>query len=132
MQSIPVDVRRAESTARDAVDELEQDLRRARRLAGFLDARFEIAGVKFGFDALIGLLPVVGDIASTSIGLYLLYLAKKHRMGPVVLGRMAGNLLIDWLVGLIPVLGDFLDVFYRAHLKNLAIFEAAAARRRRA
>lgn len=138
MSTVSVKVRRvepieAQATAnpREApsVDELERDLRRARVLAWLLDARFSIGKIRFGLDAIVGLIPAVGDTLTALAGGYLVYLAWKHRMGRHVIAAMVGNLLFDWLVGLVPWLGDMFDVMFKAHLRNLRIFEKAAAMR---
>src|SRR5205085_10765540 len=99
------------------------------KLATLLDAQFEIAGVKVGWDAIVGAVPVVGDIATAIVGAYPIYIARKHKLGRMLQARMALNLLIDWGVGEIPVLGDVFDVFYRANLKNADLLESAARNR---
>jgi hypothetical protein len=114
-----------------AAPDLESDLQRARQLANLLDARFEIAGIKVGMDSIVGLIPGVGDVAMTVVGLYPLYLARRHGLGRWVTTKMAGNLAIDFVVGAIPLAGDVFDLFYKANLKNLALLEKAAEARRR-
>ena len=111
--------------------DLEADLRRARVLANWLDAKFEIMGVKFGADSLIGLVPVVGDTLTALASSYLIYVARRHNLGTVVQSRMAFNILVDWLPGLVPVVGDLIDVAYKANLKNLKLLEAAAEKKLR-
>jgi hypothetical protein len=108
--------------------ELEADLARVRQLATLLDAQFEIAGIKFGLDAIVGLVPVVGDIAAALVGTYPLYVARKHNLSKFVRARMVSNLLIDWAVGSIPVIGDVVDVGFKAHLKNADLLEKAVAK----
>jgi hypothetical protein len=106
--------------------ELEADLARVRQVAKLLDSQFEIAGVKFGWDSIVGLVPVVGDIAMALVGTYPLYVARKHNLGRFIRARMISNLLIDWAIGSVPLVGDFIDVGYKAHLKNAALLEKAA------
>jgi len=120
-----VNVRRVEQPA----GVLEADLERARKLARALDSQFEIAGFRFGWDAIVGLVPVAGDVATMLIGLYPLLIARKHNLGKFVQTRMATNLLIDWAVGSVPLVGDVFDATYKAHLKNLVLLERAAERR---
>jgi hypothetical protein len=110
---------------------LDADLNRARRLATLLDSRFQVAGIKFGLEGIIGLLPVVGDTIGTAIGLYPLYLAQRHNLGTGVKARMAANLALDWAVGLVPLLGDLFDIAYKANLKNFALLENAITRKLR-
>ena len=110
--------------------ELEADLARVRQLATLLDAQFEIGGIKFGLDAIVGLVPVVGDIATALIGTYPLYVARKHNLGKFVRARMVSNLLIDWAVGAVPLVGDVFDVGFKAHLKNAELLEKAVEKHR--
>jgi hypothetical protein len=106
--------------------ELEADLARVRTLATWLDSQFEVAGIKFGFDAIIGLIPGIGDTVTSLIALYPLWIAKRHNLGKALQMRMALNVAIDFLPGLIPVVGDVIDVMYKANLKNLKLLERAA------
>jgi hypothetical protein len=105
------------------------DLARVRTLATWLDSQFEVAGVKFGFDAIIGLVPGVGDTITSLIGLYPIWIAKRHGLGKGLQARMAFNVLVDWLPGLVPVVGDLIDVLYKANLKNLKLLEQAVEKR---
>lgn len=113
----------------DAEATLRRDLARADHLADLLDDRFEIAGIKFGLDFLIGLLPVAGDAATTAVGLYPVFLAYKHKLGGLLVGRMLWNLLLDFLVGLIPLLGDVGDLAFKANRRNYELFKKAADKR---
>src|SRR4051812_44146516 len=126
MATIAVNVRRKEAGESD----LATDLQRARMLANLLDAEFEFAGVKFGLDPIIGLVPVVGDTISLIAGLYPLYLARKHNLGKSVELRMAANLAIDYFGGLIPIVGDAFDVAFKANLMNVDLLEKAAKKSR--
>ena len=113
-----------------AAPDLEADLLRARKLAYLLDAQFSVAGVQFGLDALVGLIPGIGDTLTALAAMYPIYVARRHNLGKNVQVRMAVNVLIDWLPGLIPVVGDLIDVAYKANLKNLKLLERAAERKR--
>ena len=109
---------------------LERDLNRVRRLARALDDQFSLAGIKFGWDSIIGLIPGLGDAATTTLSLYPIFLAHRHGLGVGVIFRMLWNVLLDFLIGLMPVIGDLLDIGFKANRKNLAIFEKAAHKRR--
>ena len=111
--------------------DLEADIQRVRVLAKLLDAQFQIGGYRFGWDAIIGLVPVVGDIATAAIGLYPIHIARKHKLGRLLEARMSANLLLDWAVGAIPIIGDVFDVAFKANLKNLALLDRAASQRSR-
>ena len=122
MQSIAV----AAPTSRPL--DLQADLRRARWLANWLDAKFRLFGIRFGLEGIVGFVPVVGDTLGIVAGLYPIYLAMKHRLGRQVQLLMALNLLIEWLIGVTPVLGDLADIWYKANLRNLALLEKAASK----
>ena len=127
METVTVNVHRVEPAAPD----LDVDLERARKLAYLLDAQFSIAGVQFGLDPLIGLIPVVGDTIAAIAALYPIWVARRHNLGTTVQARMAINVVMDWLPGMIPVVGDLIDVAYKANLKNLKLLEQAAAKKLR-
>ena len=125
---VRVEARRAGTVAGSVGSaELDRDVQRVKRLARWMDARFSLFGVKVGLDSIIGLVPIVGDTATSLIGLYPLHVARKHGLPPEVQLRMAGNVLADWVVGLIPLAGDLFDVAYKANLKNAELLEQAAA-----
>jgi len=124
MASIAVQVQR--HWDRDAASDLEADLARAKRLATLLDAQFSIAGFKFGLDAIIGLVPGVGDTVALLAGLYPIHVARKHKLGRDVEHRMIVNLAIDYFGGVIPLVGDLFDATFKANLKNVALLEKAA------
>jgi hypothetical protein len=106
-----------------AAGDIPADLRRARLLAELLDSEFELAGIRFGLDALVGLVPVIGDTVALLTGLYPLYLARNHSLPNRALARMLGNLAIDYIGGLLPILGDVFDIAFKANLRNLRILE---------
>jgi hypothetical protein len=106
-----------------------EDLARVRKLAELLDSKFSLMGIRFGVDALVGLIPVVGDSITTLIGLYPIYVAQQHKISFFIRGRMFVNLLADWLIGLVPLVGDIFDVGFKANLKNLRLLEKAMEER---
>jgi hypothetical protein len=113
-----------------AATDLATDLTRARWLAKMLDARFSIAGVRFGFDAIIGLVPGFGDAFTLLAALYPMYLVRKHGLPRRFLRKMLRNAVIDAVGGLVPVVGDLFDVYFKANLKNLALLEEAVRAKR--
>ncbi|XHC26388.1 DUF4112 domain-containing protein [Phycisphaerales bacterium ac7] len=110
---------------------MERAQHRADALAKFLDSRFRLPGtsVRFGWDAIVSVLPLAGDTIMLVIGLYPVYEALRLRLGIGVALRMLFNLLIDWLVGLFPVIGVVPDVWYKANVRNAALLAKAIARR---
>jgi hypothetical protein len=128
METVTVNARRVGE--KPSAADLDTDLARARRFAYLMDAEFSVAGVQFGLDALVGLIPGIGDTLTALASIYPIWIAKKHDLGKNVQVRMAVNVLIDWLPGLIPVVGDLIDVAYKSNLKNLKLLERAAERKR--
>lgn len=111
------------------VEVMDQRLEPLRRLARQLENRFRIPGtpIRFGLDALIGLVPGAGDALTALTGSYALFLGTKLGAPPSVLLRMLANLAIDALVGAIPLLGDVFDVGWRATTRNLNLLERYVA-----
>jgi len=83
--------------------------------------------VGVGLDALIGLIPGVGDLLGSSLSSVIVFDAVRNRVPVPVLARMGLNLIVDALLGLIPGVGDLLDVAHRANRKNLRLLERALA-----
>jgi hypothetical protein len=102
------------------------------QLAWLLDAKFRLPGtsIRFGIDAIAGLLPVVGDLPMGVIQAGLIGLAMHHYKLPKgVIGRMVFNVLLDTTVGSIPILGTIFDVGYKANLKNVNLMREGIARK---
>ena len=93
------------------------------RLAHWLDSVFEIPGIRlrFGIDALLGLLPGVGDTASALASAYILQAAAKFGVSRVTIARMTLNIVVDLMVGAIPIVGDLFDVYWKANRKNVQL-----------
>lgn len=104
-------------------------LRRARRVATVLDdaVTIPVIDVKIGLDALVGLLPVSGDIAAAVCSLYIVFEAVRSGVPRAVVARMLLNVAVDTVVGSIPVVGDLFDVFWKANRRNVRLFERAVA-----
>jgi hypothetical protein len=102
------------------------------RLATLMDSQFKVPGlpIRFGYDAIIGLVPVVGDSVTVVMGAAMLMEARRLRLGWDVRLMMVGNLVTDWLIGLVPVADVALDVWFKAHKRNLALLREAVAKRR--
>jgi len=79
--------------------------------------------IGLGLDALIGLIPGVGDAAGSVISGVILVDAVRHRVPLAVLALMGWNLVLDALLGLLPGVGDVADAAHRANLKNLRLLE---------
>ena len=100
-------------------------------LANLMDSAFVIPGTKItvGLDAVIGLLPVVGDTLSVLVSSYIV--KEAHRLGVPghVKLRMGGNIFMDWLIGLVPLAGDLFDIGWKANRKNVELIRRHIAKR---
>lgn len=74
-----------------------------------------------GLDSIVGLIPVVGDIITAAMGLYIVWEARNLGMSKFQLARMAGNVGFDTLLGAVPLVGDVFDFFWRSNSRNLKI-----------
>ncbi len=107
-----------------------QDLK---RLAELMDSKYRGPfGFRFGWDGLIGLFPVVGNIVTTCVSLYIIIRAAFLGCPPVVIARMGLNLLIDNIFDWVPILGNIFDFMWRANNKNISLLEAYLANPRKA
>ena len=97
--------------------------RRIDMMEAVLEGLFVIPGTKrrVGMDSLIGLVPVVGDIATAAMGAWIVWEARNLGLSKWQLTRMASNVGVDTLVGAIPFAGDIFDFLYKSDTKNLRI-----------
>jgi hypothetical protein len=109
---------------------------RVERVAQLMDTAVRIPGTNIGVgaDALIGLIPGVGNLATTLVSAFIVYEARRLGVSRFTLLRMAGNVGLDALVSSVPVLGNVADVFFRSNRRNVELlrrhFDEAAARAR--
>jgi hypothetical protein len=116
-----------DSTVERYVDtEIEAAVARVEAVARLMDGLFEIPGtrVRVGLDAIIGLVPVVGDLISQIVSSYIIWEARQLGVSRFTMARMVANSAIDTVVGIVPLVGDAFDVAFRANLKNLALLKA--------
>ena len=117
--------------------ETSESLARVRALSRVLDTAIHIPGtsLRFGLDALIGLVPGVGDVVGAGMSGFIILSAARLGSPVPVLLRMLLNVGIDTIVGAVPLLGDIFDAAWRANTRNTALLErhlAAPAATRRA
>jgi len=108
---------------RGPASEVDEAISRLDALATVMDSLVTIPGtkVRIGVDALLGLVPVIGDIASQAISGYLIWEARRLGASKLVIGRMIANSAVDTVVGAVPFLGDAFDVAFRANKRNVAL-----------
>ena len=98
------------------------------RLGWLLDDLFRIPilGWRIGLDALVGLIPGIGDTATTVASLYVLGSAVRYRVPKITLLRMGLNLGIDYALGSLPLVGDLFDAWWKSNQKNVELLRQRA------
>ena len=112
----------------------EQRIAALRRIAELLDSAFLVPGTNYrvGLDPIIGLIPMIGDLASPIFTIGLLWQAYDLGIPKVVQLRMLFNAGIDALIGAVPFIGDLFDFGWKANEWNLALLELHAYEERHA
>ena len=97
-------------------------------LAWLMDDLFRVPvlGWRFGLDALIGLVPGLGDISTTVVSFYILAAAVRYRVPKITMLRMGLNILIDYVGGALPFVGDLADAWWKSNRKNLELLQKRA------
>ena len=112
---------RRERTRAEADRSLEQ-------LSRWMDGLFRVPGTgwRFGLDALVGLVPGVGDLATTAVSFYILASGARYRVPKVTLLRMGMNIGLDFLLGVVPVVGDLFDFAWKSNEMNMELIRKRA------
>lgn len=97
------------------------------RLAWLLDNSIHIPGINYriGLDAVIGLIPGLGDAAGLIVSSFIVLQAIRLRAPRAILTRMVFNIVMEALIGLIPVLGDLFDATFKANARNVRLLRLA-------
>lgn len=105
--------------------------RRVEMLERVLENAFTIPGLrrKVGLDAVVGLVPVAGDVVSALLGMYLVWEARNLGMSKWQLARMSANVGVDTLLGAIPLAGDAFDLLFRSNSRNLKMIRKHIAKK---
>jgi hypothetical protein len=92
-------------------------------VAKLMDSAFMIPGLnrRVGLDAVLGLVPGVGDALSAALASYIIWEARQLGLPRWKIARMIGNVAVDTAIGVIPFAGDVFDVFFKANERNLRI-----------
>jgi hypothetical protein len=101
----------------------QQRLARIDTLATWLDTAFVVPGtnIRFGLDAIVGLVPGIGDFVTSLVSLYIVHEARQLGAPTHLLVRMVANIAMDGIVGSVPVAGDIFDVMWRANRRNMTL-----------
>ncbi|MBV9528400.1 DUF4112 domain-containing protein [Sphingomonas sp.] len=101
---------------------------RVEAMERILERLVTIPGIKreVGLDAMLDLVPVVGDIAAAALGAYIVWEAKNLGMSRWKIARMTGNVGVNWLLGLasvVPVVGVIPTLLFRSNTYNLRMIK---------
>lgn len=108
--------------------ERQQTVRDLEKIAVFMDAKFQLPlGFKVGWDGLIGLVPVVGDLVTTFVSIYIVGRAAQLGARVNVILHMLLNILIDSLASKIPLVGWLVDFGWKSNLRNIALVKKHVA-----
>jgi Domain of unknown function (DUF4112) len=104
---------------------IDRRLEALQRIGYLLDNSIPIPGTRFriGWDAIIGLVPGVGDLLSGALSLYIILQSARLGVPRALLGRMVWNVALETLVGAVPLLGDLFDAGFKANLRNLTLLQ---------
>ncbi|HKA70272.1 MAG TPA: DUF4112 domain-containing protein [Xanthobacteraceae bacterium] len=93
------------------------------RLATLLDTALVIPGtnIRFGADAVVGLVPGIGDVVTTVLSAYIVFEASRLGAPAHLIARMIANVAVDSMITAVPVAGSVADVFFRANRRNMRI-----------
>jgi Domain of unknown function (DUF4112) len=110
----------------------EQRLARLDALAKLLDVAFILPGtnIRYGVDGIIGLIPVVGDLLTTAISLWVVREARALGAPWHLTARMLGNVALHGVIGAVPAIGDAFDVVFRVNIRNMRLMRRWLERQR--
>lgn len=118
-------VQEMERPGRHSKAEVEESLN---KLSHLMDGLFRIPGVgwRFGLDALVGLVPGIGDTATSLVSFYILAAGVRYRVPKVTLLRMGLNIGVDYALGSIPLVGDLFDFAWKSNEMNVELLRRRA------
>lgn len=93
-------------------------------LAWLLDNSIPVPGTggrRFGIDALIGFVPVVGDIFGGLMSVIVVWRGSRMGLPRIVVLRMLTNAAVDFVVGAVPLAGDAFDLWFKVNERNLGL-----------
>ena len=105
----------------------EEKLLRLKLLSERLDNSIKIPGTnqKIGIDAIVGIIPILGDFIGAIFSTYILYSGIKMGVSSKIVKKMATNIAIEFIIGSIPIIGDIFDALWKANKRNVELIEEA-------
>jgi hypothetical protein len=92
------------------------------RLAKIMDSAVTLPIVgRVGLDAVLDLIPVVGNFAGAAVSLTLIARTLQYGPPPSLVSKMLSNVLVDVILGAIPIVGPLVDMWFKANDKNAAL-----------
>ena len=88
--------------------------------------RVPVLGWRFGLDAVLGLIPGLGDTSTSLVSFYILAAAVRYRVPKVTLLRMGLNIAFDYVIGSLPIVGDVADAWWKSNRMNLELLRKRA------
>lgn len=123
----PSAVRKAGKHAQHSLskEDREKLIKRLQTIAHLFDDAVTVPGtsIKLGWDAVLGLIPIVGDASTTAVSAYFLWEAYRLGASRWTLTKMVWNVLVDFIIGFVPLVGDLFDVTFRANRRNMKLLE---------
>ena len=103
----------------------EEKLLRLKLLSERLDNSIKIPGTnqKIGIDAILGLIPILGDFIGVIFSTYIMYSGIKMGVSSKIVKKMAINIAIEFILGSIPIIGDIFDALWKANKRNVELIE---------
>jgi len=114
------------------VSDVDGAMQRLDAIAKVMDSLIAIPGTNFrvGADSVIGLVPVIGDLASQVVSAYLIWEARRLGASRWLIGRMIANSAVDTVFGAVPLVGDVFDMAFRANKRNMALLRGHLEKQR--
>ena len=92
------------------------------QLAKLMDSAIKLPIIgRVGLDAVLDLVPVVGNFAGAAVSLTLIARALQYGPPPSLVSRMLSNVLVDVVLGAIPLVGPLADLWFRANERNATL-----------
>ena len=109
----------------EIIERNEEKLLRLKLLSERLDDLIKIPGTnqKIGIDAIVGVIPILGDFIGVIFSTYIMYSGIKMGVSSKIVIKMATNIAIEFIIGSLPIIGDIFDVLWKANKRNVELIE---------